>query len=65
MSGQDESRPSPSPLPLRPGDEAPPGTPGSGENLCRHCGGNGRMPDGSRCMVCDGTGRVTEELGGG
>ncbi|RYZ13060.1 MAG: hypothetical protein EOO24_01250, partial [Comamonadaceae bacterium] len=25
--------------PMAPGDEAPPGTPGTGENLCPACGG--------------------------
>lgn len=49
---------------LKPGDQAPPGTPGAGENVCRHCGGSGRMPDGSTCTVCEGTGVVTEEIGG-
>ena len=28
--------------PARPGDEAPPGTPGTGETLCPRCGGTGR-----------------------
>lgn len=46
-----------------PGDEAPPGTPGTGENLCRHCNGTGEH-DGAPCPVCDGTGKVTEGIGG-
>ena len=46
------------------GDEAPPGTPGTGENLCRHCNGTGEH-DGIPCPVCDGTGKVTEGLAGG
>lgn len=49
----------------RPGDEVPAGTPGSAENICRHCGGSGHMVDGSTCEVCSGTGLVLEELGGG
>lgn len=49
----------------KPGDEAPEGTPGSAENTCRHCGGKGKMADGATCPVCDGTGLVNEELGGG
>jgi DnaJ-class molecular chaperone len=50
--------------PLKPGDEAAAGTPGTGENLCRKCGGTG-LVDGRMCPVCDGTGRVTEGLAGG
>jgi DnaJ-class molecular chaperone len=48
-----------------PGDEAAPGTPGTGENLCPHCNGKGRHEDGSECPVCDGTGKVIEGLAGG
>jgi DnaJ-class molecular chaperone len=40
---------------LDPGDEAAPGTPGSGEDLCPHCGGSGEH-DGVPCPVCGGTG---------
>ncbi|MBB5698319.1 hypothetical protein [Sphingomonas yantingensis] len=50
--------------PLRPGDQAEPGTPGTGENLCRDCGGSGQV-DGGDCPTCDGTGRVIEGIGGG
>lgn len=46
-----------------PGDDAAPGTPGTGENLCRTCGGSGRT-DADACPACGGTGRVTEALGG-
>jgi hypothetical protein len=49
---------------LRPGDEAPPGTPGTGENLCPECSSSGRAPGGGDCPVCAGTGRVTEGVGG-
>jgi hypothetical protein len=49
---------------LRPGDEAPPGTEGTGENLCRECGGSGREASGSACRACAGTGRVVEAIGG-
>jgi DnaJ-class molecular chaperone len=48
----------------RPGDEAPPGTPGTGENLCRHCNGTGAH-DGVPCETCGGTGKVIEGLAGG
>jgi len=47
-----------------PGDEASPGTPGTGENICRHCGGTGEH-DGTPCPVCAGTGKVIEGLAGG
>jgi hypothetical protein len=46
-----------------PGDEAIPGTPGTGENLCPDCGGTGRI-DGKPCPVCDGTGKVVQGIGG-
>jgi hypothetical protein len=66
MSGSDDDKGITGQIePPRPGDEAPEGTPGSAENICRHCGGSGRMQDGTTCPVCAGTGRVTEELGGG
>jgi hypothetical protein len=48
----------------RPGDEAPPGTPGTGENLCPRCRGSGRL-DGEACPHCGGTGRIVEGIGGG
>ena len=50
--------------PEAPGDEASPGTPGTGENICRHCGGSGEH-DGKTCPVCGGTGKVVEGLAGG
>lgn len=50
---------------LNPGDEAPPGTPGSGEDVCPVCHGTGKLADASPCPNCGGTGRICEELGGG
>ncbi len=47
-----------------PSAEAEPGTPGTGENLCRHCNGTGRL-EGEPCPHCGGTGKVTEGIGGG
>ncbi len=47
-----------------PGDEAAPGTPGTGQNLCRHCNGTGEH-DGQPCPECGGTGKVIEGLAGG
>ena len=49
--------------PLRPGDEAPDGTPGTGENVCRRCGGSGRL-GAADCPTCLGTGKVTAGIGG-
>ena len=48
---------------MAPGDEAPPGTPGTGEDLCPVCSGDGTV-DGAECAECAGTGRVTRGVGG-
>ena len=49
---------------LKPGDEAPPEAPASGENLCAICSGFGEI-DGHHCDECAGTGRVETGVGGG
>jgi DnaJ-class molecular chaperone len=49
---------------MSPGDEAPPGTPATGEALCRICGGSGRDPERRVCEACGGTGKVTVGIGG-
>jgi hypothetical protein len=49
--------------PMRPGDEAPEGTPGTGPNVCPTCGGSGRLAGGP-CTNCLGTGQVTTGIGG-
>lgn len=49
--------------PMAPADEAPPGTPGTGENICRRCGGSGRA-DSDTCPDCQGSGKVIEGIGG-
>jgi hypothetical protein len=49
---------------LSPGDEAAPGTPGTGENICRECGGTGALANGRICPMCEGLGRIIEGLGG-
>ncbi len=49
--------------PLNPGDEAAPGTPGTGENICPVCKGTGRV-DGASCDNCGGSGRIVEGIGG-
>ncbi len=51
-------------VPEEPGDEAAPGTPGSGENVCPTCNGSGRA-DGAVCRECGGTGKVITGIGGG
>jgi DnaJ-class molecular chaperone len=50
---------------LKPGDEAWPGTPGTGEDLCPDCGGTGKKKDGSECPTCEGSGRIVQGIGGG
>jgi hypothetical protein len=52
------------PTPPRPGDQAPPGTPGTGEAVCPRCGGSGQSA-GEKCPLCQGTGRVNQGIGGG
>jgi hypothetical protein len=49
---------------MAPGDEALPGTPGTGENLCPDCSGSGKLQDGAECPTCAGTGRVITGVGG-
>jgi DnaJ-class molecular chaperone len=49
---------------MRPGDEAPEGTPTTGENICPDCSGSGSV-DGASCETCSGTGKVIEGVGGG
>jgi hypothetical protein len=46
-----------------PGDEAAPGTPGTGEDVCPGCDGSGKV-DGDTCPNCDGAGTVVRGLGG-
>jgi len=40
-----------------------PGTPGSGENVCRRCGGSGQLGE-KPCPDCGGSGRVVTPIGG-
>ena len=48
---------------LNPGDQAAPGTPGTGENVCPVCRGSGRV-EAQACETCGGTGKVIEGTGG-
>jgi hypothetical protein len=54
----------PRPKPMAPGDQAPPGTPGTGEDVCPRCGGSGRL-GASACPECGGSGRIVKGIGGG
>ena len=59
MASQPKNDPAPAP-----GDVAPPGTPGTGEDVCPACNGMGRK-DGKPCSTCEGTGTVIKGIGGG
>jgi hypothetical protein len=48
---------------VNPGDVAPPGTPGTGENVCQDCKGSGRIGS-TPCPTCGGTGKVIEGISG-
>ena len=53
---------------MNPGDDAPAGTPGTGEDVCPVCHGTGRAPDrevATECANCGGTGVIVEGIGGG
>lgn len=48
---------------MNPGDAAPEGTPGTGEDVCPKCHGTGQI--GSKpCTNCGGTGFIVEAIGG-
>jgi hypothetical protein len=59
-----ERTPDRAPERLRPGDEARPGTPGTGEDICPQCNGSGRGARGEACPNCEGTGRIVRGIGG-
>lgn len=48
---------------LNPGDEAAPGTRGTGEDVCPKCNGSGRDGD-AECENCGGLGKVIRGIGG-
>ena len=50
---------------MNPGDEAPPGAPGTGENICPECSGKGTLQGGGKCPTCNGTGKVITGMAGG
>jgi DnaJ-class molecular chaperone len=45
-----------------PGDQAPPGTKQTAENICPKCRGSGRIDD-KTCPDCGGSGKVIEIVG--
>jgi DnaJ-class molecular chaperone len=49
---------------LNPGDDAPAGTPGTGEDVCPKCQGSGKQ-QGNACPNCGGTGVVIKGVAGG
>jgi hypothetical protein len=49
---------------MNPGDVAPPGTPGTGEDICPDCQGTGRLHN-APCQNCGGTGKVIAGIAGG
>lgn len=48
---------------INPGDDAAPGTPGTGEVDCPDCSGSGQLND-RPCQTCGGTGKVVKAVGG-
>ena len=62
-AGQRGDRPVAASKPMAPGDEAPAGTPSTGENVCPRCGGSGKL-GASSCPDCQGTGKVIVGIGG-
>ncbi|MFC7739313.1 DUF2934 domain-containing protein [Roseomonas sp. GCM10028921] len=52
------------PAVLNPGDEAAPGTPGTGDGICPVCQGTGRT-GGQACENCGGSGIVIQGVAGG
>ena len=65
MPAPNERKPvvAPNAAPMNPGDEAPAGTPGTGENVCPVCNGSGKAR-GQACANCGGTGRIVAGIGG-
>jgi hypothetical protein len=49
---------------MNPGDVAPPGTPGTGEDICPDCQGKGKLGN-APCPNCGGTGVVIAGVAGG
>lgn len=56
-------RPAGASRPIAQGDEAPPGTPGTGEDVCPAWKGSGQLAA-KPCPNCDGSGRIVKAIGG-
>ena len=52
------------PSDMNPGDEVPPGSPDSGENICPQCHGSGKLQGKGDCPNCGGTGKIIQGIGG-
>jgi DnaJ-class molecular chaperone len=63
VAGKKDDEKQSSPSQVNPGDEASPGTPGTGEDICSVCKGTGKV-DGRACSNCAGTGKVIHGIGG-
>lgn len=63
MTNSSDRNASTKPQQVNPGDDAAPGTPGTGENVCPACKGSGKLGS-SPCQSCGGSGKVTEGVGG-
>jgi len=50
---------------MSPGDDAPPGTSGTGEDICPECSGKERARGGTECPSCGGSGKVIKGIAGG
>ena len=61
---ESRSQPAANARTMAPGDQAPPGTPGTGDDVCPDCGGTGRNKAGGTCPTCLGNGTVTVGIGG-
>jgi len=49
--------------PMEPGAEKKPDEVAETKMVeCKHCGGDGKMPDGSKCETCGGTGKVAQKV---
>ncbi|HEY8048868.1 MAG TPA: hypothetical protein VIE63_06810 [Ramlibacter sp.] len=60
---ESRSQPTEAARTMAPGDEAPPGTPNTGDDVCPDCGGSGKKAGGI-CPTCLGKGTVTVGIGG-
>jgi len=50
--------------PMNPGDQAPPGTPSTGEDVCPKCDGTGALAGDEPCENCGGSGRIVVVING-